>query len=652
MKKKYIKSIFLFCLISMSAWAQDLYYADYDWEQTPEAYTPEATVRGELILKNKRVVEFDFEGENFYEYYLHHKIIYVNSDEAIERNNRVYIPTADVEEVLNQKARVITSSGKVLELDESDILEAKDEENKQSFRYFALEGVDKGSRIEYLFLFKKYPEFRGARVLMQSETEARDVSFDLISPAYLKPKVKSYNGLPELLDDSLLTEKYRFSVHMDSVPALDEEMLAPYRPNLMQFMYKLDRNTQDNRELASFGFAAENVHKSIYMEQSKSLKKKLSKLVKEIGISKKDDEISKLRKLDHYIKSNFAIGEAPVAELADLPKVLENKAANTRGALKLYVALLDVMKIDHRIVLTVDRNRMKFDPDFEAFCYLSDYLLYFPAIDMYTSPTDISLRMGFVPAELTHNYGLFIKSIELNNFKTGIGTVRYIEPMAYDQSASNLFVTLDFNEAIDEPVIDIRTESSGYNAQFIQTFYDLLDEATRKEVVEGMIKSISQDAELEEVNSSNTSGEDFGVKPMIVSARFSSADFVEKAGRKYLFKLGELIGPQMEMYQEEERKLNVESRFTRSYHREIQFEIPENYKISNLEDLNMDVYHEEEGERTMSFQSSYTLEGNTVTVVIDEYYKNIEVELEDFEAYRKVINAAADFNKIVLFIEG
>lgn len=656
MKHIYTKAfqilIVLLCSFSsLSVWAQDLYYADYDWEQNPKVSKPETGSDGELVLKNKRAVEFEFEGEQFYEFFLHHKMIYVNSDEAIERNNRVYLPTADVEEVLIQKARVITSSGKVIELDEDDILEAKDEENRQSFRYFAFEGVDKGSCIEYFFLFKKYPEFRGTRTLLQSDRDARNVSFDVISPGFLKPKVKSYNGLPELEEDTLLTEKYRYFIDVDEMPKLEEELLAPYRPNLMHVMYKLDKNVSENRELASFGFAAENVYQNIYEEKPKSLTKKLKKLLKEIEISKKDDTESKLRKLDDFIKTNFSIDDVPVKELSQLDKVLEVKVANINGALKLYTSLLQELDIDHQIVLTIDRDRMKFDPEFEAFCYLSDYILYFPDVDMYTSPSDISLRMGFVPAELTHNYGLFIKPVKLGDFKTGIGTIKYIEPVAYDKSNSNLYIDLDFTETMDEPNVHLRSEASGYNAQFVQTFYNLLKEDQKKELVESMIKSISNEVELENVESENMNGIDFGVKPMVASADFKSSDFIERAGKKYLFKIGELIGPQMEMYQEEERKLNLESRFNRNYHREISFELPADYHVSNLEVLNMDIFHEDDGDRTMSFTSTYTVEGNTVKVVIDEYYKNIEVPLEDFESYRKVINAAADFNKIVLFLE-
>jgi hypothetical protein len=52
-----------------------------------------------------------------------------------------------------------------------------------------------------------------------------------------------------------------------------------------------------------------------------------------------------------------------------------------------------------------------------------------------------------------------------------------------------------------------------------------------------------------------------------------------------------------------------------------------------------------------SFVSNYTLEGQTLTVTINEYYKQLYAPLERYEDYRKVVNAAADFNKVTLVLE-
>jgi hypothetical protein len=51
-----------------------------------------------------------------------------------------------------------------------------------------------------------------------------------------------------------------------------------------------------------------------------------------------------------------------------------------------------------------------------------------------------------------------------------------------------------------------------------------------------------------------------------------------------------------------------------------------------------------------SFVSDYTENGNEVKVKIDEYYKELYAPLHRYEDFRKVINAAADFNKVTLVL--
>jgi hypothetical protein len=54
---------------------------------------------------------------------------------------------------------------------------------------------------------------------------------------------------------------------------------------------------------------------------------------------------------------------------------------------------------------------------------------------------------------------------------------------------------------------------------------------------------------------------------------------------------------------------------------------------------------------TMGFVSRYELAGNTLKIKIQEDYRNIAYPLEQYEVFKKVINAAADFNKVVLILD-
>ncbi|MBP2834340.1 DUF3857 domain-containing protein, partial [Aquimarina sp. U1-2] len=108
------------------------------------------------------------------EYFLEHKVYWLNSDEKIEAYNKVYLPYNNSSELKINKARVITKNHKIIELDESKILTAQDEETGRNYKYFAFEGVTKGSFIEYFYVVKRYPRYSGKRHTLQKSYNIKD----------------------------------------------------------------------------------------------------------------------------------------------------------------------------------------------------------------------------------------------------------------------------------------------------------------------------------------------------------------------------------------------------------------------------------------------------------------------------------------------
>ncbi len=139
----------------------------------------------------------------------------------------------------------------------------------------------------------------------------------------------------------------------------------------------------------------------------------------------------------------------------------------------------------------------------------------------------------------------------------------------------------------------------------------------------------------------------FNNKPLVINSSFKNTEMIERAGNKILFKVGAVIGPQVEMYQEKPRQLP----FAHVLNRKIILNIPDGYNVKNLNDLNMNVEYKENGDTTMAFVSSYFQTGNIITVLIGESYNKISYPVSEFEDFKKVINASADFNKVVLVFE-
>jgi hypothetical protein len=105
------------------------------------------------------------------------------------------------------------------------------------------------------------------------------------------------------------------------------------------------------------------------------------------------------------------------------------------------------------------------------------------------------------------------------------------------------------------------------------------------------------------------------------------------------------------MYQEKPRQLPAELPYAHELERKLTFDIPQGYTIKNLNDINIDVQYKKDNVVTMGFVSSYKIVNNVLEVYIMETYRELKYPLSEFETFKKVINASADFNKIVLLLE-
>lgn len=100
----------------------------------------------------------------------------------------------------------------------------------------------------------------------------------------------------------------------------------------------------------------------------------------------------------------------------------------------------------------------------------------------------------------------------------------------------------------------------------------------------------------------------------------------------------------------EDRKTQVDFRFRHAYRYSIVLEIPEGYRAVNVADLEKTVKPDTHN-NSIGFTTAYRLEGNTLTVDVDEWYDQLTYPKEHYRYVIDVTNAAADFNKDVLVLE-
>lgn len=648
---KYLFStLFFFCLLSN--YAQEApFYKSYDWEAP--AYPSNSYEDEDVVgLKDLIISEFYFSSKNnLVEYYLEHEKLLLNSDDQIEKYNKVYLPYTQRQSIVLNKARVINKDGSVTEVPEDKIFEATDEETGRTYQYFALEGLEKGSVLERIYVYERYPEYNGKYLRLQEDFDKYDVSFNLIAPKNLVFKFKSYNGLSPAvnLDKEAINH---WEVKEDFIDGIDHEAGASYDANTQHIVYKLYENTSNTSvRFAEYSTAAKNIDKNLRPE----LSRRELKAVQEFADKaiQGNDANEKLRTLDNYIKDNFLMAKSYDDKHEDIRTILDSKVANDTGLLKLYLATLTVEEIPHELVLTNSRMSNKFDPSFEAYNFLEEYLIYFPETDKYTSPTDLSSRYGFPDGYLTDNYGLFMKDVKVGNFKSTVAEVRFIDAVKAEETVDKMRLDVTFDEN-DLSIINTKldNELTGYSAVLLQTFYAKMDNDARENLLNSYASRLSEDMEITRKEALNGEKGMFGKAPFMLNYEFTSKDFVEKAGKKRLFKLGKLIGGQTELYQEKVRKLPYDNVNNRIYDREIIVQIPEGYNFANLDDIKIEnQFKNEEGKVVFYFKSDYEINGDVLTVIANEFYDQTVVLPENYEEYRTVINSAADFEKTTLILQ-
>ena len=650
----FLKNIFTLIILLNSSlfFAQEYSFKNYDWNEKataveiPEKYKNEK----EVILDRTSKIEFVVVAKTAKQYHLLHEKIYINSDDAIERNNKIYIPFNLNESVVVNKARVILKNGTVINLDKKDIKEDVDQEKGMKYNYFAVNGLEKGAVIEKMYVLQESPEFTGQTIKMQDEYPIANLNFELIYPNYLIFKTKSYNGLSEpTLDEKKIENSTVLSVSEKDIPALDNnEQYSNWALQLKLFRYKLDENQlSGGRNLNNF----KEFSTSLYERLNPVLDKKQQKSLDDFcaTITKSEDVQEQIWNIENKIKKTIAY-DRYIDSKENLTDVIVTKQANQTDILKIYLAVFKNFKIENSMVFTSNRYKIPFDKDFESFENLSELLFYFPSIKKYLTPTEIEYRIPLFPPTVANNNGLFIKEKTFAGVKMGIGEINFIEIPGSEITHDIMNITVDFTQDIENPLITSNLTFGGYSGLNFQPLKDFASAEQYKTVLKNIAENYTVETEYKTLTTENDGTEFIGKKPFVLNVTFDGKDLTKKAGDNYLFSVGETIGKQMEFYQENKRTLPVEIDYPHYYTRNIKILLPKGAFVKNLDKFTMDFKTQINSKTEAAFMSKYTKKGDEILVENTEYYNIINYPLNKFEDYKAVINAAADFNKIVIIV--
>lgn len=632
------------------SFAQEFDHSTYTWESKPSMIqlSEEEKKQSSLLLLSKKFVEYKTSKEAGVEKFtVTHTIEAVNDDRAVEASNKIYVPINYYSKLIDIKTRVIQNGKVVVEQGMKDV--KKLEEKEVQYYLLALEGLGKGSIIETIISLQLSPSLYSRDYLQENEN-IRVSEFTLVAPKNLIFKSKSYNATlnPK---DTVIGDKRYVLYSMQNVPAHEKEKYSLENANMVRVEYAFEKNTE---YLVARGERWEDMGETYLQRLYRGIdknSKQIDKLLKRLPLKGKSDE-EKAFIIENYIKTNVNL----VQDAEDDPSVenvLKKKYANVFGITQLHVLCLDRAEIPFETVITCEKDIKRFDPDFDSWSFLEYVVIHLPGSGDYITPGNSFLRCGYLAQDLLGQDALFIKGIKVGKQVKPVISIRNIGVNLLSKSKDNHFITVSFNDDLSQSIIDYKREMSDYAYMGIKPVYAMADEQQKKELIEGIITN-----GIKEIKVSDMKVENYGTAtraeyqaPLRITAKLTTDAYLESAGDKTLLKLGELIGPQEQIYQEKKRQNPIDMPYSHEYNREIRVKIPKGRKLEGLDKININYEYSDRNEPLYGFTSSYKLEGEELIVTCREHYDRIHFSVDKFEDFRKVINAAADFNKIVILVK-
>jgi hypothetical protein len=605
-----------------------------------------------VVVLDKRRVEFADEGKDaIAEYYTLHKIIHINDDRGIEAYNRIYLGISDKADIVDIKARNILPSGKIIELNKDDIKEVK-EKDDEVYKIFAMDGLEKGSEVEYYYTFKRPATFFG-REIVQGSAPVLQARFQLFAPKRLKFEVKPYNT-EAISKDTVINEKSFSECLFTEIPGAEKEKYANYYSDLKRVEFKLAYNEASSKteRMYTWNQLAKRIY-SVYTDYADNETKAVADIVNKNGWATLTGEAAKIMAVENYIKKNISYHEELKGDNENrITTILHNKNGGTIGIIRLYSAFYQNLGINYQFVLTAERDKYLIDKTFENWNNCDYPVLYFPAQAKFLAPTRADYRYPWIPSLWGATNGLYCKHTTLGNFSTAIAEIKTVPLEDYTKSMQNMEATITFSKDLDSLITDAKQIFGGYAATGYRDAFNYANDEQKQQLIKDLTKNyfssetiLSSEVLNQPFESQNTN------LPLILHIKAKSGAFLENAGNKLLLKIGMAIGPQVEMYQDKPRQLPVDMGFGHVEERTLEVTIPDGYKIKNLNDLKIDQTYKEGDELTMGFVSNYELKGNLLTIHIMEQYRKPMYPITIFDPFRKIINASSDFNKVVLVLE-
>jgi hypothetical protein len=292
-------------------------------------------------------------------------------------------------------------------------------------------------------------------------------------------------------------------------------------------------------------------------------------------------------------------------------------------------------------------SRFEGDVDVEKFVVpLShEFMYYIIETKKFLSPYEKYLSYGYPMYEVQGSTGRTYYPALKENYEITFPIAS--AEFTINETQSNVSLSDDLATA----TIEKTYSNTGYDGQLFRNWVKYLKENEDEKKLADFIKKriFGDEFDIKIANYTFENQEfkyNYTNTPYTIKVKAEAKEsLTENAGNLVLVNLGKLIGKQFNLYQETERKWDVDLSYAKTYKHQIIFDIPTGYEVESFKDLVIDKNMGGDESKNCSFKSTAKVEANQLIVEVIEIYKSINYPKETYQEYRNVVNASSDFTK-------
>lgn len=578
-------------------------------------------------------------------------------------------------------ARIIKPDGSVVDVDMNEVhtVTSGKKNDKDSEYKIVIPGLMAGDILDYFyyddfFLDEMSMEDMDVNILRSYPT--RYLIIDVSTDPELAMEYGAYNGVPPITSFPVVDGKNCFSLVLENVSSLDEEIphFSPARQLPFLRFYVLNNNSRlefvpKTARAGGIRHATSNFLLSDIASYMSTVKPDNNKSVSEaVSIVEK------------WVKANGPdVSDRKIADLAYLAlryAVIKqnNKTDELRFAIQYYKVLDKLhVKIPFGIAVTSSRRDVPVD---KMIRYTEPDYVVMVGDSCYFSKVKVTLLPGELPPGYDgEGYWIFRgrpdseklqTKVENGNLLTGslmanrltIESDISLDPESDDDNALSVTTWLSASGAhksefttlvpVDEAVAALE-RYLGVKAADMSALVDPDDKEDRKKSAESLVKILwgGKDCDLAayHVDSYGSTPDSTDIK---IEFKGTVKNSVTHAGDNLIVNLGQFISEQRQIKgSQRKRDVSILLDSPERYDTTIRFTIPEDYELvpESLDDFNRALTFKE-----ATFNTMVSTEGYTVEIRVTERYPRSRYSTESWDALLAVFDAAFEFNSASIIL--